>query len=115
MKPRGSRAPEACRCRFLQVVPGPRKHTDELAERCANDWADPRVSVTVWLTPCLVKVTAARVPGWRERTASSRAVALTICWLADRMVTSPGRRPGRAAGPARLTRRGRATPPPGAW
>jgi hypothetical protein len=61
------------------------------------------VSGTAWLTPRLVNVTATRVPGWRERTASTSAAALPICWFANLMITSPGRSPARAAGPSGLT------------
>ena len=64
-----------------------------------NDSADPRVRGTVRMTPFRLNVTATRAPGSLERTASSNAVALPIYWPPNLMITSPGRRPARAAGP----------------
>jgi len=46
-----------------------------------------------------------REPGGWDLTASRSAVALAIGWPANRTITSPGRRPARAAGPPGVTDR----------
>ena len=71
---------------------------DRYVTYTSNDWAEPRVRDTVRVTPSLTKVTATRVPGCRERIASS-SVASSIGRPASRTITSPGRRPARAGPP----------------